>query len=539
MKELQTEILIVGGGTGGVAAALAALRVGRRVIMTEVTDWIGGQLTAQAVPPDEHPWIEATGCTRSYRQLREGIRRYYREYYPLTLAAQRDPLLNPGAGTVSAICHEPRVSLAVLQGMLAPFVSGGQLTILLEHRPVAAESQGDRVLAVTLEDARTGDQTIIHAAYILDATEKGDLLELAGIEHMIGAESQAETGEPNALPGGPDPLDQQAISWCFALDYLPGENHVIDRPEDYGFWSSYQAPFWPGPHLGWCDPLPHSLEPHRRGIFFNESPDDGRDDFTLWVFRRILFAGHYPEGTFRSDITLVNWPQLDYWLGPVIGVSPDEQRRHERGAAQLAYSLLYWMQTDAPRHDGSGYGYPGLRLRGDVVGTTHGLAKHLYIREARRIQAEFTVCEQHIGVKARGLGSTSGAAVFADSVGVGSYRIDLHPSTALRSYLDLDTFPFQIPLGALIPKRVENVLPACKNIGSTHITNGCYRLHPVEWNIGEAAGALAAHCIEQGLTPRQVRNQEPLLHDFQMRLRNQLGFVLEWPHRFARAAFTI
>ena len=77
MNEQHTDILIVGGGLGGVAAALAALRLGRRVILTEETDWIGGQLTAQGVPPDENPWIdrECTGCTASYRRLR---RRYPR-----------------------------------------------------------------------------------------------------------------------------------------------------------------------------------------------------------------------------------------------------------------------------------------------------------------------------------------------------------------------------------------------------------------------------------------------------------------------------
>jgi len=61
MNERQTDILVIGGGTGGVAAALGALRLGKKVILTEETDWIGGQLTAQAVPPDEHPWIETTG----------------------------------------------------------------------------------------------------------------------------------------------------------------------------------------------------------------------------------------------------------------------------------------------------------------------------------------------------------------------------------------------------------------------------------------------------------------------------------------------
>jgi NADPH-dependent 2,4-dienoyl-CoA reductase/sulfur reductase-like enzyme len=84
MREIARDVAIIGGGTGGVAGALAALRMGRTVVMTEETDWIGGQFTAQAVPPDENPWIEQFGCTRSYRQLRDGIREYYRHWYPLT-----------------------------------------------------------------------------------------------------------------------------------------------------------------------------------------------------------------------------------------------------------------------------------------------------------------------------------------------------------------------------------------------------------------------------------------------------------------------
>src|SRR5437868_441688 len=83
-RELACDVAIVGGGLGGVAAALAALRNGRRVVLTESTDWLGGQVTSQAVPPDEHPWIESFGCTRSYREYREAVREYYRRNYPLT-----------------------------------------------------------------------------------------------------------------------------------------------------------------------------------------------------------------------------------------------------------------------------------------------------------------------------------------------------------------------------------------------------------------------------------------------------------------------
>jgi len=184
------------------------------------------------------------------------------------------------------------------------------------------------------------------------------------------------------------------------------------------------------------------------------------------------------------------------------------------------------MQTEAPRHDG-GYGYPGLRLRSDVTGTKHGLAKAVYIRESRRIAAGFTVTEGHVGVEQRA--GQVGSATFDDSVGIGSYRIDLHPSTALRTYVDISSWPFQIPLGALIPERVENLLPANKNLGTTHITNGCYRLHPVEWNIGEAAGALVAWSLTTRTTPRAIRNTPDQLADFQRMLVGRLGFELDWP----------
>src|SRR5260370_6295647 len=113
------------------------------------------------------------------------------------------------------------------------------------------------------------------------------------------------------------------------------------------------------------------------------------------------------------------------------------------------------------------------------------------------------------------------AEPFADSVGIGSYRIDLHPSSGGDNYIDIGSLPFQIPMGALIPKRVENLLAAAKNLGVTHITNGCYRLHPVDWNVGESAGLLAAEAIRTGTPPRRIRNNKRQLADFQAKLREQ------------------
>lgn len=532
MRERAADVLVVGGGLGGVAAAMGAARMGRSVILTEVTDWLGGQLTTQAVPPDEHPWIEGFGCTASYRRLRDGIRDYYRRWYPLTASARGDPHLNPGAGRVGPLCHEPRVAVAVIDALLAPYRSSGRLDVRLRHRPVAVEMDGDRVLAVVLEDLDQSDRLVVTAPFVLDATETGELLPLSGVEYVSGFEAQSETGEPHA-PQEAQPLNMQAFSVCFAVDHLNGEDHTIDRPAEYERWRRYQPPFWPDRLLSWTAPSPRTLGPVRHtfvpnpdaaplGVIADQRRDPG--DADLWLFRRIAARLNFEPGTYASDVTLVNWPMIDYFEGPIIEVDEATATRHLESARQLSLSALYWLQTEAPRPDG-GTGYPGLRLRGDVVGTDDGLAKAPYIRESRRIRAEYTVVEQDVASAAQ---REHGPASYRDSVGIGSYRIDLHPSTGGDNYIDVAAWPFEIPLGALLPVRVTNLLAAAKNIGTTHITNGCYRMHPTEWNVGEAAGLLAGFCLTNALLPSQVRADGDRLQQFQDLLQQE-GIELHWP----------
>ncbi|MEM1095499.1 MAG: FAD-dependent oxidoreductase [Bacteroidota bacterium] len=534
-REDATDVLIVGGGTGGVAAALAAARRGARVIMTEETDWIGGQLTSQAVPPDENPWIETMGGTASYQAFRHGVRDYYRQHYPLTGAAYRADTLNPGACGVSAICHEPHAALAVLEGMLAPYVSSGQVRIWRETIPIAATTDGDRVTSVTLQHRPTGETMEVTAPFVLDATELGDLLPMTDTAFVVGAEAQAETGELHALPVA-DPTNVQALTWCFALSYHPGETHTIARPTDYAFWRDFvpeMTPPWPGKLLSLTYSNPATLEP--RTLDFDPRPGAQTERFNLWAYRRLVAPGLFDNG--RPGVSLINWPQNDYLLGDLISASPEQRTAYERQAQQLSLSLCYWLQTEAPRPDGK-QGWPGLQLRGDLLGTRHGLAKAPYVRESRRIRARFTVTEAHVGLAMRvaetGLPEGEVAAtVFEDSVGIGSYRIDLHPSTRGDNYIDFPSLPFQIPLGALVPQRMRNLLPACKNLGVTHITNGCYRLHPVEWNIGEAAGALAAFCIAQQTEPHAVYERDAMRSDFQQQLRRD-GVRTAWAHPAVR-----
>jgi hypothetical protein len=521
-RELAADLVIIGGGLGGCAAALAAARNGLNVILTEETDWIGGQLTQQAVPPDENKWIETFGASQSYQKLRTGIRDYYRRNYPLTARARANQDLNPGNSWVSRIGGEPRVGLAVLYELLAPYLGNGQLRILLRHKALSAATSGDRVVAVTVMDLDSGHPVVLQAPYFADATEQGDLLPMTGTEYVVGAESRQQTGEPDAKES-PQPGNLQGFACCFAMDYLVGENHTIDRPQDYAYWRDFKMQTSSQKDY-------HFLsfeEADSRKIGFDPEARKG-----FWTYRRIADRDLFAPGFYRGDLTIVNWPQNDYSFGLICDVDDETAKKHLDRAKQLSLSLLYWLQTEAPRPDG-GTGWPGLRLRPDVVGSEDGLAKYPYIREGRRIRAEFTVLEQHLLTKLRmretGMSRHAvRAEQYSDTVGIGSYRMDLHISTTGDHGNYGSTLPFQIPLGALIPQRVENLLSACKNLGVTHLTNGCFRLHPVEWGIGEAAGALAAFCVGQKKAPRETRNRPGLLADFQKLLR-QDGVRLEWP----------
>ncbi len=533
--ELTCDIAIIGGGLGGCAAALSACKLGAKVILTEPTDWIGGQVSQQGVPPDEHQWIETNGGTTSYSQYRTLVRDYYRQHYPLTTTARETPYLNPGNGAVSRICHEPKVSVAVLQSMLAPFVAKSQLRILLNTSPEAAEVDGDRIISVSCLNTNTGGHCELQAKIFIDASEEGDLLALSGTEYVIGAESQKRTGEPHA-PEVADPTNIQSLTHCFAVDHLEGEDHTIDRPAMYHFWKNHVPaldPPWSGPILSLDYSFPRTLKP--KTLSFapcgSTTPPPKTDSLNLWVYRRMIDRANFKPGSYPSDISLINWPQNDYMLGNITDVSPSVRRQNLYQAKQLSLSLLYWLQTEVPRPDGQ-QGWKGLRLRKDIMGTDDGLAKYPYIRESRRIRAAYTIVEQDIILEARKqTGSKPDQQILAkpfhDSVGIGYYHLDLHPSTGGDNYIDTASVPFQIPLGSMIPQRMENLIPGCKNIGTTHISNGCYRLHPVEWSIGEAAGSLCAYALARKTSPRALRESTKQLEDFQALLAKN-GVQLKW-----------
>ncbi|QDU72214.1 FAD-dependent oxidoreductase [Mucisphaera calidilacus] len=547
MREEACDILVVGGGLGGCAAALAACEAGHSVIMTEPTIWVGGQLTAQAVPPDEHPWIESQGCTGRYRTLRESIRSLYRRHYPLNVDALADPELNPGSGFVSRLCCEPRAAVTGLRGMLMPYESSGRLRIWRNTFPRAVDVEGDVVRSVTVYRRLIDSEVTVSAKFVLDASELGDLLPLANVEHVTGCEAQRDTGEMHAKER-PEPENEQAITWVVALgwDRNPEAVHTIDKPEHYEAWRAFRPevdPPWPGPLLSWREPL--GDRPAESRVSYLRPEHRGRRQsggIPYFDYRKVIDATRWRHPEHLDDVTLVNWVMNDYIGGSITDVPTEKRRERLNEAKELTRCLVYWLQTEAEDFSTGKQGLPRLYPRPDIMGSEDGLALAVYIRESRRIRALQTITEGDVAVMQRcgenpGWGDPGSEHVerarplpVHDSVGVGAYRIDLHISTGGDHCLDLAAYPFQIPLGALIPVRLRNLLPACKNIGTTHITNGAFRLHPVEWNIGESAGILASFCIERETEPHRVHGHRGLMSDFQKRLADE-HVQLEWHGR--------
>lgn len=510
---LDTDVLVVGGGAGGVSAALAATRNGSSVVMLEETDWPGGQFTSQGVScPDEHSFIETVANT-SLAAFRRLVREYYSLGYRLSEKGRAMKYLNPGYGWVSPLCHEPRAGVAAIDQLLKPAVDSGKLRVFLNTSVTTVSASRGTVREVTAvrasgQDSTTSDVITIRPRYVIEATPLGDFLEMAGVPFSVGLESKAQTGEEHAYPGKPDPRGVQGLTSCFAVEFCPGENHVIPKPPLYE----------------------RFLAKKRYGLgAYSFIKPTSKSPSPFWTYRRLVAAELFDDPRVQNDIAMINWASNDYHERDLIGASPAERLDILDEAKQQSLGFLYWLQTECPR-DGGGKGYPELKLRPDVMGTSDGLSMFPYIRESRRIKALTTICEGDVSAT----GPLPRARIYDDSVGVGNYYlVDIHTcvgdprSLAVPIQGTVRAKPFQIPLGALIPAVGGNVLAGQKNLGVTHVANGAYRMHPTEWSVGEAAGTLASFCLEHGATPAEVRGTRKLLRKLQVRLLNQ-GVPLFW-----------
>src|SRR5690554_932475 len=241
------DVVVIGGSLGGIMAAYSSLKQGLNVLLVEETDWIGGQLTSQGVPSDEHDFIETTGSTTTYRNFREKVRDYYRNHPNVIEEIKKTKIFNPGSGWVSRNAHEPLLALKLFNEMLEPFVENGKLTILLETVVTSAKYDDEFVESLTL---LTNNQVReVFATYFVDGTDNGDLLPITKTDYVTGAESFDEYNEPHA-PKETKPHDMQPVTWVIAVEWEEGGNNRIEKPAMYEFYKNYQMPF-NEPILSW------------------------------------------------------------------------------------------------------------------------------------------------------------------------------------------------------------------------------------------------------------------------------------------------
>ncbi|MCM1984536.1 FAD-dependent oxidoreductase [Lyngbya confervoides] len=528
-QTLSVPVLVVGGSTAAYAATLSALTAHATVCWVMPTPVVGGQYTAQGLPASDDsplmaPASQLQARYRDPKQLHDGelfcisqAQRAFRHRQRQIQPVQGQALDNPGGGWVSHFAVTPVTAAIALNEAIAPYVQSNQLVLIAEADPIdlLIEQFGTtrrRVRGVVFRSRQTSAEFTVQAEVVIEGTDLGDLLEIGNIESRVGQESRQETQEA-VLPEDPRPLCQQAFTFCAVVE-RSHHRAAIGAPPGYDQspWlqsSEFTGTFWAN---GVARPFYHPY-----GIF---------------RYRRL--GRLIPDSQVHvGDVAVLNWGMSPVSAQGPLGCGNDfkdgvlvGQTRQDRGVIwqrgrDRAQAYVHYLQT----HDA-----PDLVGRGDLTWTADGIALEPYIRESRRAIARTTI--RHEDVAAKFFPAQARSRIFSDSVGIGHYHyLDFHPNQS-PGHVDLgtdgqDCAPFSIPLGALIPIQTEGLILSAKNIGTTHITNAAYRMHPVEWAIGEAGGYLAALLTHSAVGAHEVADSVRLTRQLQGQLTRQ-GVPIIW-----------
>ncbi|MEG4390873.1 FAD-dependent oxidoreductase [Microcoleus sp. BROC3] len=467
---LKADVLVVGGGTGGTAAAVQAARRGAKTILVSEFPWLGGMLTAAGVSAPDGNELAAfqTGLWGAF--LRELQQR------------------QPGGldwGWVSFFTYDPRIGAEIFADWVKclpnlHWISGQKAQDVLY--------EGDRISGVQFADFT------VSAKITLDATELGDLLALGEVGHRWGWEFQAEWGEPSA-PAASNALTErysvQAPTWVAIM-------------QDFGKGAA-------GPEI----PAPPVDNPDRfMGAWDGYTPE------------QFLNYGRLPGG-----LLMINWPIRgnDYGEG-VDRLIASEASRQEFLQESLWHTQCFarFIQTQLGRRYGLAQNiFPISTIENQQNSSIlPSFALHPYYRESRRLRGVQTITEQDIlpVVGGRVAKLPINYEGICETIAIGNYANDHHYTTgdiplqpkSIRWGGRWTGTPFTIPYSALIPASTDGLLACEKNISVSHIANGATRLQPVVMNIGQAAGMAAALCAESGCQPRDLPVrvlQEALLQD--------------------------
>lgn len=617
-ETVECELLIVGSGLAGAATAYESLLAGRTVCMTELTDWVGGQISSQGTSAldEAKRQRELLFYAAGYKELRQRIEEFYGRQ-------------NPGGCWVSASCFLPRDAHTILTEQLedAAEEGGGELkwfpstvvkelelspdgrmldgAIAIQHTPAPGTPPlNTEPLSQTFEDAYRYEDSerftksvirfVPPAAdsagpadwYVVEATETGEIVALAGVPYRLGLDPRSYLNPSSPTATG-DPYCTQGFTYTFAMERTE-EPQPQDMPSYYPQYEpyfSYERPRESGDYFDYVFTYRRILAPKPRPeekMFGVSAVKPGDISMQNWTWGNDYRPGTPFDNLVYNPEQLALTGQLEPggWLG---GLRVESLEKAEENA----YSYYYWLvmgDTDSQLGAGVKEPHPSHRFISGLdapMGTAHGLSKYPYIREGRRIVGRpsygfpqgFAVNEIDISRAdyrddyyqntlsrydylnlwwaLAGLEATAAidnqtdpadvmrrtrSTIYPDAVGIAQYAIDFHPCLTLtppetpgnteRENIRKahgQAYPGQIPLRAMIPQNIDNLLVAGKSIATSNIAAAAYRVHSFEWSVGAAAGTTIDFVLDEGILPYELVDQlpsrEPELEKLQQRLQ--------------------
>jgi hypothetical protein len=442
-QTITTNVLVVGGGTGGTAAGIQCARMGVSTIIAEEGPWLGGMLSSAGV-----------SATDGNHHLPAGIWNEFRnEIYKVYGGAGK-----VATGWISNTHFEPHIADSIFKAMAA---KEKQLTVLYHHQFVTVLTKANQVTGAVFINLKTKKKITVYAQQVIEATELGDVIAAANIPYSLGMESSAATGEDAGVKETNNTI--QDLTWVAILkDYGTGADKTIPKPANYN----------PKEFDGCCT-----------DYYFDKT----RIPPTVDAKKMIDYA-KLPNGKY-----IINWPGHgnDIYL-PLIELTPKQRAVELVKAKQQTLRFIYFIQTQL--------GYKHLGLASDEFTTKDKLAYIPYYRESRRVKGVTRFLVNHIS-------QPFNYGLYRTGISVGDYPIDHHHRKNEQAPKHLGFYPvpsYNIPLGSLIPQTMNGLIVCDKSISVSNVVNGTTRLQPVVLLTGQAAGTLAALCIRNKQQAREI-----------------------------------
>lgn len=459
-----TDVLIIGGGTAGTAAAIQSGQMGISTMIVEPTTWLGGMISAAGVSAFDGNHHMPSGI---WAEFREKIHQVYGGEAKVA------------TGWVSNTLFEPHVADSILKKMVTAIPA---ISVMYRHVLKDVLVKQGKVWGAVVEDLVTGQRTTIHSKQLIDATELGDAIAMAKIPFDVGMESGAVTGEKVGVTETND-IIQDLTYTAILKDYGPAIDCTMQRPANYD------------PSVFDCSTNKYCGT--KNTLYSNVTP------------AKMLDYGRLPNGKY-----MINWPSNgnDFYLN-VIPLDYSKREQALELAKQHTLNFVYYVQTIL--------GYKNLALANDEFPTADRLPLIAYHREGRRMRGVIRFTMNDI---ADPFANENG--LYRTGVSVGDYPIDHHHRKNPKAPQHLSFYPvpsFNIPMGTLIPRTMDGIIAAEKCISVSNVANGTTRLQPVVMLTGQAAGVLAALCIKEGKQARQIN-----VRQVQAALLNAKAYIMPY-----------